>query len=61
VELVGTEVAMKVVTGGEISPAEFQRGYIEACTAAQSGAGGPVPRIPQATHVAEASDFGQPR
>jgi Putative phage serine protease XkdF len=55
--MVGPDMASAILTGAQVTPGQFQRAYISAARAAQCAAPGQEPRIPQATHVALASDF----
>lgn len=56
-QMVGLEVAAKLVGGSPVSPGEFRRAYLAAGRAGLSAAPGQEPRIPDADHVARAEDF----
>ena len=56
-QMLGPDIAARIVSGESFSPAEFQRGYITACRANQSARPGQEPRIPLATHVISPDDF----
>jgi hypothetical protein len=58
--MLGPDVAARLVTGMPVSPGEMRRAYLAAGRAGLSAAPGQEPRIPQATHVAEATDFRRP-
>jgi Putative phage serine protease XkdF len=58
--LVGPDMVTRILTGDTVSPTAFTRAYLANGRARQSGAGGRVPRVPQATHVVRASDFQRP-
>lgn len=57
IAMVGAAVAAKMLSGQEVSPGEFVRGYLQAGRANQAAAPGQAPRVPDTENAARAADF----